>query len=32
MNNDAFEVNTHEAQGTKGKVALKYCQKKAHNF
>jgi len=28
MNNDAFEVNTHEAQGTQGKVALKYCQKK----
>jgi len=28
MNNDTFEVNTHEAQDTQGKVALKYCQKK----
>jgi len=28
MNNDTLEVNTHEASGTQGKVALKYCQKK----
>jgi hypothetical protein len=32
MNNDTFEVNTHEAHGTQGKVALKDWPKKAHNF
>jgi len=32
MNNDTFEVNTDEAQGTQGKVALKDWPKKAHNF
>jgi len=32
MNNDTFEVNTHEAQGTQGKVALKDWPKKVHNF
>jgi len=32
MNNDTFEVNTHEAQNTQGKVALKDWPKKVHNF
>jgi len=32
MNNDTFEVNTHEAQGTQGKVALKNWSKATHNF
>jgi len=32
MNNDTFEVNTDEAQGAQGKVALKDWPKKAHNF